>query len=234
MRNKLFTIIICALSVFILGSCSDSTEGYTRITYYPSLTLLGNQYISIPLNGEYVEPGYEAELNGEDASDEVVVRSNVNSSAKGVYTVQYSIANEDGFSMEVTRYVIVSDPNYPVEGGYLTDPVDSYRSYDGIVPYGNSFLILIWSNGDGTYKVEDLLGGWYAQRSGYGSAYAMPGNISVDAEGNVTMLDSYVPGWGDEANYMADGNFDESTGTMFWILNYTDYPFDFYVKMYKQ
>ncbi|MCD8177757.1 MAG: DUF5012 domain-containing protein [Tannerellaceae bacterium] len=232
MRNKLFTIIICALSVFILGSCSDSTEGYTRITYYPSLTLEGDQYIYLHLNDTYVEPGYEAELNGEDVSDEVVIKSNLNTGTSGFYTIEYSIMNEDGFSMEATRYVIVTDPTDAVEGVYYTDP-DSYRLYNGITPYGDSYMILVFSNGDGTYSVEDLLGGWYAQRSGYGTDYAMQGVISVSG-GNVTMLDSYVPGWGDEADSMTNGNFDEATGTLSWTITYTDTPLVFYVIMHKQ
>ena len=84
-----------------------------------------------------------------------------------------------------------------VEGIYMTQP-DGYRIYKGNnQPYGNSYEITIADNGDGTYSVDDLFGGWYSQRAGYGPNYSMTGKIEIAQNGIVSLKDSYVKGWGD-------------------------------------
>ena len=101
--------------------------------------------------------------------------------------------------------MVVLDPNSEIEGFYLTQP-DSYRSYNGNdVAYKNAYEILIIDNGDGTLTVDDLFGGWYCQRAGYGTKYAAFGYISLAEDGTVGLVDSIVPGWGD--------SLDDLTGT---------------------
>lgn len=233
MKNRILFIAMLAFAAFVTISCDDeSTEGMTRITYYAKLSLEGDKTLYVDKGSEFVDPGYSAIMEGEDVTDMVEVSSNVNTAKSGVYSISYSIVNNDGFYSTASRTVIVTDPNDPVEGLYGTDPEKSYRLYGGETPYGASFDILILNNGDGTYSVDDLLGGWYCQRAGYGTDYAMEGTISVDADGNITMIDSYVPGWGDKATGMTNGK--ATDGTITWDLEYTDYPFHFIVTMYKK
>ncbi|MCR5131585.1 MAG: DUF5012 domain-containing protein [Prevotella sp.] len=197
MKKNIFYTILLALGVITLASCDKDTEGLSRITYYPVLELAGDTYMVIDKGSTFTDPGYTATLDGEDVSDQVVVTSNVNTSQSGVYTVTYSIVNSDGIAANSSRTVVVLDPNDAVEGFYLTS-ADSYRLYNGAqVAYGRSFEILIIGNGDGTYSVDDLLGGWYCQRAGYGTNYAMSGVIAVADDGTVSLVDSYIPGWGD-------------------------------------
>lgn len=233
MKTKLLITMAFVGIAMIFNSCTDdSTEGLTRITYYPELTLEGDKTLYLDKGTSFTDPGYTAILNGEDVSDQVEISTNLNTNKSGIYTISYSIMNADGFSSSASRKVIVTDPNDAIEGIYYTDP-ESYRLYNGAqVAYGNSFTILILNNGDGTYSVDDLLGGWYCQRAGYGSNYAMQGIISVSADGSIDMLASYVPGWGDTATGMTDGKFED--GTITWNLEYTDYPFFFIVTMYKR
>lgn len=233
MKTKLLITMAFVGIAMIFNSCTDdSTEGLTRITYYPELTLEGDKTLYLDKGASFTDPGYTAILNGEDVSDQVEISTNLNTNKSGIYTISYSIMNADGFSSSASRKVIVTDPNDAIEGIYYTDP-ESYRLYNGAqVAYGNSFGILILNNGDGTYNVDDLLGGWYCQRAGYGSDYAMQGIISVSADGSIEMLASYVPGWGDTATGMTDGKFED--GTITWNLEYTDYPFFFIVTMYKR
>ncbi|WP_418696340.1 BT_2262 family domain-containing protein [Bacteroides sp.] len=231
MKSKLLYMMMFALAVFTLTGCDDSTSGMTRITYYPELTLDGATTIYLDKGEAFVEPGYSAVMNGEDVTDDVKVTSTVDTSKSGIYTVSYSIVNADGFSSTSSRKVIVMDPSDPVEGFYDTDP-NCYRDYNGQTPYGASYELMVISNNDGTYTVEDLLGGWYYYRANYGPNYALSGVITVAADGTVKLVSSYLIGWGDSANYMADGKFD--AGTLSWCLNYTDYPMDFYVTMYKK
>lgn len=233
MKIKLFITMAFVGIAMIFNSCTDdSTEGLTRITYYPELTLEGDKTLYLDKGASFTEPGYTAILNGEDVSNQVEISTNLNTNQSGIYTISYSIMNADGFSSSASRKIIVTDPNDAIEGVYNTDP-SSYRLYNGAqVAYGRSFEILILNNGDGTYSVDDLLGGWYCQRAGYGSNYAMKGIISVSADGSIEMLASYVPGWGDTATGMTDGQFEN--GTITWNLEYTDYPFYFIVTMYKR
>lgn len=201
--KKIFYFVIAAVAlVFATTACEKTSEGLTGITYYPVITLQGDSYMVIDKGSAFADPGFTAELNGEDYSSEVSVSSNVDTSKSGIYNVSYSATNEDGFSAIVNRTVVVLDPNDPVEGFYNVDPSSDRNG----TKYGN-YSVLILGEGDGVYSVDDLLGGWYRDRAGYGNDYAMQGVIEVADDGEVTLLDSYVPGWGDAADSFA-GSYD--------------------------
>lgn len=234
MKSKLLYLMIFALAAVSMVGCDDeSTAGMTRITYYPELTLEGETTLYLDKGAGYTEPGYSAILNGEDVTADVKVTSSVNTANSGVYSVTYSIVNADGFASTASRTVIVTDPADAVEGVYEVDPA-SYRLRAGAqVAYGGNYTVLILNNGDGTYAVDDLLAGWYCVRAGYGTTYAMQGTISVSG-GVVSLVDSFLAGWGDSATSLTDGTFDIATGTMTYNLEYTDTPMNFYVTMYKK
>ena len=202
-----------ALVSFALTSCGDKdSEGLSRFTYYPVLELAGDGYMVIDKGSTFQDPGFTATLNGEDVSSQVAVNSNVNTGKSGIYTVVYSIVNSDGISANAKRTVVVLDPNNAVEGFYLTT-ADSYRLRQGAqVAYGRPFEILIIDNGNGSYAVDDILGGWYCQRAGYGTKYAMEGTIVIADDGTVTCPYNYVPGWGDGLDDF-EGTFDAATST---------------------
>lgn len=232
MKSKLLSIILLALAAFLPAGCSDSTEGMTDITYYAVLTLEGDATVYVDKGSTYVDPGYSAEMNGEDVTDQVVVVSDVDTSTSGVYTVTYTITNDDGFSSSSTRTVVVTDPNDPVEGYWDTD-ANSYRWYsDAATVYGSSYAVLIINNGDGTYYVDDLLAGWYRDRAGYGDSYAMTGDIEINGT-EVTLVDSYIAGWGDGLDWMEDGAYDADSGTLSWHVCYAE-TLEFYITMYKR
>lgn len=221
------------LALLALASCSKDTEGLTGITYYPVIELDGPIYDTAVAGTPFTDPGYSASLNGEDytANVEVITNMNLSNPQPGYYSIVYSATNSDGFSASATRYVLVSDNSDPVSG-YYTVNTGSFRDYNGTIFYGG-YPEIVYANGDGTYHVSDLMGGWYQYRAGYGVSYAMSGDISIDADGTITLLKSLVPGWGDAANYLADGTFDAETGTMKYIVSYTNYPFLFNVILDK-
>lgn len=235
MKQKIFNLMMMATVVLFLSACSDDdSEGLTRVTYYPTIELEGDDYMVIDKNSTYEEPGYVSLYNGEDVSDQVVVTGNVDTSKSGVYTLNYhTLVNEDGFSASISRTVVVVNPESEIEGFYLVDK-DSYREYNGAqVAYGDNFEVLIIDNEDGTYTISDLLGGWYDQRAGYGSECAMEGLVTIGEDGNMEMLDSFVPYWGDSANDFS-GSYDAQTHSFTWDCNYTDYPFIFHVILTKE
>ena len=48
----------------------------------------------------------------------------------------------------------------------------------------------------------------------------MTGYVSVDNDGNMDMLSSYVPGWGDGLDYLEDGKVDLQTGDISYNISY--------------
>lgn len=221
MKKIIFSIMM-ALPVLFLGSCEKESEGLTRITYYPVLTLDGDETVIVNKGGSYVEPGYSASLNGEDVTSQVQVDNSIDPTKSGIYSVDYKITNSDGFSSVASRKVIVLDATDAVEGIYAIDP-NSIRNYSGnIVKFGKPFEFIVFNRGT-YYEFTDLIGGWYEQRAGYGSKYAMKANVAIATDGTMTLISSLVPGWGDSADGMgADSKYDFTTHTFTYSVDYAE------------
>lgn len=215
--------MVCVLSVLSLSSCGDdSSEGLTRITYFPSLTLKGGSTVYVDKGSTWEDPGFTSEMNGEDVSDKVTISGSVDTSKSGIYNLTYtSMTNDDGFNSTATREVIVTDPNDPVEGLWTVNSSTSYRSYNGSDrAFASDFQILILNNGDGSYYVSDLFGGWYDQGSGYGASYACVGNVTIAANGTISLVNSSVAGWGDSLVGLTDGVYDAANSTIHFNAEY--------------
>lgn len=225
--------MMLAVVMFGLSSCDKESEGLTSITYFPIITLDGSSRMIVDKGSQFVDPGYKATLNGEDVTAQVEVTSTVNTSKSGMYSVSYKVVNADGFAATASRTVVVLDPTDVIEGFYNTDP-NSYRinSSGAKTVYGDSYEILILGNGDGTYYVDDFLGGYYCDRAGYGARYKLTGDFFVDANGAVTAIDSYLIGWSDGLDGLAGGKYDAPTKTFSWDAQYAG--MDFYVTMTKK
>lgn len=214
MKKNIFYTMLFAAAMFTMTSCGDDeSEGKSRITYYPTIEIKGDNPLIVAKGSSYEDPGYTSLMGGEDVSDQVTVSGLPDTSKSGLYTVRYTTAkNADGFDASTTRRVVVADPNDAVEGLYMLD-ASSYRVRDGAqVPYGDSYPVVVLAKSDGNYSVDDMLGGWYCLRAGYGTRYAMKATISVAEDGTVELLESEVPGWGDSHDDFT-GTFDAATGT---------------------
>ncbi|WP_300506127.1 BT_2262 family domain-containing protein [uncultured Duncaniella sp.] len=231
--KRYISLLAVSLAMVTFTSCDKDTEGLTDITYYPVVELEGPVYELVTAGQAFTDPGCTATLDGVDVTDQIQVTTALNFSnpAPGYYPIVYSVTNADGFSASATRYVLVADPDEPASGFY-TVSTDSYRDYNGITYFGGYPLTVV-GDGNGNYEISDLLGGWYEYRAGYGSAYALQGDVKIDADGVLTLVDSYLIGWGDSANGITDGKFDASAGTITWNVSYTDYPFNFIVNATK-
>ena len=233
MKKNILLIAALALLAFGFTSCEKKSAGHTSITYYAEIVLEGGDMI-LAKGSTYVEPGYSAIMAGKDVTDQVKVDGAVNTAASGVYVLTYSMVNADGFASSASRTVVVLDPADPIEGYWACDPA-SFRlnaNTGAEVAYGYPFEILILSDPRGVYYVDDLLAGWYCQRAGYGTNYAMQAYIGVAADGAISLLQSYVPGWGDTADALDDGLFDPAKGTISYKLTYAGYLI-FNVTLYK-
>jgi uncharacterized lipoprotein YehR (DUF1307 family) len=215
-KNILYTMLF-ALVALVMTSCGDKkSEGLSRITYYPSIQLKGDSYLVWEKGVAYEEPGYVSELNGEDVTSQVTVSGAVDVNKSGIYTLTYTtVKNSDGFDASASRTVVVLDSSSAIEGFYMNQATSNRNGTD----YGKNFQGLVIDNGDGTISVDDLLGGWYCQRAGYGTKYAMSGVLGVAEDGTLTLIDSYVPGWGDGLDSF-EGKFDAATSTINFVCVY--------------
>lgn len=230
--NKYIKLLAGLVVAGTLWSCSKDDETDPEIMYYPSIALEGSEYMYLDEGATYVEPGFTALKDGVEANSEVVVTNHIDNSKPGLYEVDYAIYNEYGYSANATRYVMVIAPGDLASGIYEVQP-DSYRDYNGEVYYGG-YQIQVIGNGDGTYYIDDLLGGWYYYRAGYGFNYALQGEVTIAADGTMTLDDSHLVGWDDAANGLTDGKFDAATKKLSWVVSYTDYPFLFHVNMIRK
>ena len=222
---KVIKYWLIVVSVFFLYSCEKETEGLSRVTYFCNLTLLGDATEIVSLGGVYTEPGWIADENGVDVSNNVEVTGTVNTSVAGLYRLTYSSFNSDGFAKTAVRQVIVCDvtPSPLKSGVYDVSPASDRN---GTTIYGGAFTILIFQVSPGRFYVSDLLGGYYEQRAGYGSLYAATGNISLAGDNTISLLNSAVQGWGDSLSGMVGGLVDPETGTVKWTALYAGYNFN--------
>ena len=72
----------------------------------------------------------------------------------------------------------------------------------------------------GIFYVSDMMGGYYDQKAGYGSSYAMTGYFQLLADNSLVLLSSSVEGWGDSATGFKDGKYDPATGEISYVVNY--------------
>ncbi|HEY5510877.1 MAG TPA: immunoglobulin-like domain-containing protein, partial [Prolixibacteraceae bacterium] len=87
MKNKILFLMVIILVIAGLSGCDkDTTAGFTEITYYPTLEVLGSSSVIAPLGQTYVDAGVKAELQGEDVTSEVTTSSTVDSNVGGVYS----------------------------------------------------------------------------------------------------------------------------------------------------
>jgi len=222
MKKSLFILSIIAAVIFIFTGCEKkiTTEDDSKITYYVTFDLEGGDFITIPVGTPFVDPGYTAMEGTRDVTNQVDVDGEVDGLQVGFYVLTYSAVNKDGFPSATTRTVIIYDPNAPptdISGTYTTSIL---RYYAGNPSTRSGYTIHVTKLAPGFFYVDDLLGGWYWQGSGYGSPYAMTGYIQFNAGNVITLVSSYLRGWGDSLDDMENGAYDPNTKGLFWTVHY--------------
>lgn len=210
-----------ALVAFSLTSCDKTTEGLTDTLYYPVITVDGDNPVLLTVGDTFVDPGYSADLNGEDYTDKVEIVSSVDTSKPGFYTVSYSVANPEGFTATESRQVWVNNPGH-FDDIYWTEcwhKTNAARHYYNSPEY-------IKKRSDGTYLLSDCLGGYYAYGiyPQYRNSYDFEAEaiLSLDADNNIEMLAEGDWYFADPENpeVMYDGKYDPETGIVTYRLNY--------------
>jgi hypothetical protein len=257
--KKIYLFGLVVLGMLAFSSCNDDNDELTnsRLTYYANLQMQGDEFMIVPVGTAYVEPGCtgtlydEATGENKDITSQIVVGGDeVDPNTMGFYYVTYTAAGSDGFTSTVTRTVCVCDPtvSLDISGSYNTDmnaslyganqnPFAAYAANYGYTTQctGITFKRLA----PGFYQVNDLLGGWYDQIRGFGVNYSgaigcMTGYVSVDNDGNIELISSYIGAWGDSLDYIEDGKYDAETGTISYFASYAGGAVVMTVVLHKQ
>lgn len=222
--KKILAYLLVPVLAVALWSCDKSTEGLTRITYYPTLEVLGEQTVVLNVGETYTDEGCYAELNGEDVSSEVIVSSNVDNTTPGIYSISYTVYNADGFSTTASRTVYVVNPN-SIATIYIGESMVGSNHYTGAEIY-------ITDNGDGTYHLDDIMGGFMfaGLNPGFEPAYDFHAEVdfALNADNSVT-LTSEIGSWyfgdtGDVVLGLNSGAYDPATRTFTLNLSYNGSP----------
>lgn len=238
MKNIFKTILACLTVVFAMVSCSEAEEGLVKVTHYAAFQLNDvdeSNVTLVPLGEEFVEPGFVCMEGDEDISDKVQISGEVDTNVMGAYYVTYSAVNKDGFSSSVTRTVVVYDASATdrdISGTY-TVADGSYRFWYETAEKVNfsGYNVDLSYVAPGLYYLNDYMGGYYEQRAGYGSSYAMKGYIALNNDNTFTAITADVAGWGDSADYV-EGTYDEATGNISLEVGYAG-QMCFYITLKK-
>jgi hypothetical protein len=92
-----------------LLSCEKETKDISRITYFPDITVKGEQWQQIPVGGTFTDAGAVATAGSDELP--VTTTGTVDVNTPGVYIIEYSAVNSDGFSVKNYRYIGVIDPS---------------------------------------------------------------------------------------------------------------------------
>lgn len=234
MKKVLYSLLFLC-GILGLWSCDETSEDTSKITYFVTFELKGDEVMLVPAGTTFTDPGVVAMEGEDDVTASVVVKSNVDAAKIGVYSVSYFATNVDGFDSSAERTVIVYDPSITTDasGAYTVDSSVSYRDMGGSkAPFKGDFNVTIKQVAPGVFSISDFIGGWYDQGAAYGSTYAMTGYFKLNADNTIEPLSSYVQGWGDSMDGMTDGKYDPEIGQISWSVAYAG-QMEFYVVMNK-
>jgi hypothetical protein len=218
----LYGLMLCS-TVFAFTSCNDDEDQLTdtRVTHYATIELLGDEFIKMNLGDPWVEPGYTATEGSEDITSKVKVTGTVDTSTPGYYELNYSAMNKDNFSTSVSRTVMVINPNGLASAYFGESQYGSRHYYDS--------PITIYDNGNGTYTIDDLAGGFYCygRYPGYEPTYDfhLEAVIKLNADNTIELVscnggDWY---WGDPIS-ITSGTYDPATGKVTLVEEFSGTP----------
>ncbi|HMI08588.1 MAG TPA: immunoglobulin-like domain-containing protein [Flavobacterium sp.] len=185
--KKIFISLLLVTGGLFVSCDKDESEGLSKTTIYPVITLSGDDPAFVPVGSTYVDPGAVGTVGGNEIELQTrfvgvyrgTVSETLDTNKSDFYNLEYTAENEDGFSATATRQVIVyktGDLVNSIEGLYTS----TTRRNGSLLPasQGSSVdqeYILIWKNDDGTYGVSDAFGGWYALGRSIGVTSATQG-----------------------------------------------------------
>ncbi|HOZ79037.1 MAG TPA: DUF5011 domain-containing protein [Ferruginibacter sp.] len=149
MKIFLKLVQFSVIALFITGCAktekiemTSTSVGHSRITNFPLLSLLGDDYMAVPVGGTFTEPGADATIGGEAVA--YTTEGTVDLTTAGVYALTYTAKNADGFSVSATRFVAV----------YSTDASAAANDFSGNYRRPATGVVNTWVKlAPGVYKV---------------------------------------------------------------------------------
>jgi len=232
--EKIINSLLVLGSLLIFIGCHEITsEDPSVLTYYAAFEMLGDETMVIPVGTSFNDPGVKATIKDQDVSNRIVITGMVDANAVGLYTLIYSVTNDDGFTTSVKRTVIVEDPNITtdISGSYVTVE-GTYRDLNGATDNYPGFDVTITKVASGFFYVSDLLGGYYDQGRQYGANYAATGYIRLMEDNSIVLISSFVKGWGDSLSGLYNGKYNPNDNSIKWDADYAEMMF--YVVLNKK
>ena len=212
--------MLCA-TVMGMTSCSKDEHTDTRVTHFATIELKGEDFMVMNVGEPYTEPGYTAMEGTEDISSKVVVSGAVDSNKGGFYTLTYTASNKDNFSASAKRTVMVKNSK-SLASAYLGESQYGSRHY-------YNAPIVISDNGDGTYTIDDIAGGFYfyGRYPGYEPTYDfhLEAVIKLNEDNSIELVscDGSNWYWGDPIA-ITSGSYDPETGTVTLTNDFSGTP----------
>lgn len=178
-------IIALLFTSFLFTACNTpETYNVSKVTYYPTITLNGEDTVFVPLGTTFEDPGAVA-LAGEDEIPTIISYeglyrggTTLDTNIADEYIQTYTATNSDGFKASASRKIIVyktGDLVNSIEGVYISTV---RRNGSLLNPSQGSSVnmkyIYIWKNSDGSFEISDAFGGWYS----IGRNFGVPGITS--------------------------------------------------------
>ena len=232
MKKILFYTLMLCLSSFALTSCNDDNDELTdaKVTYYPTLEIQGAKFVEVPIGTTYTELGCKGVLRGEDCTSGIVTSGTVDINTPGLYYINYTYTNEQGYKTSTQRTVAVCDPTITTDiAGDYTVQEGTYRSYNNKNADFKGFSVKITRLAPGLFYINDLMAGYYGQGVGYGAQAELTGYLQLMSDNSIKLISSYVSAWGDSANSFENAKYDAATGTISYDMTYNNGSMLFHV-----
>ena len=113
----IFFIIILIVILLVGNNKQETNPTPTPIPSIPTLSLYGDDQITLIEGTEYEEPGYNAfDINDGNLNSKVVIEGHVDTSIPDSYTLIYSVTNSAGKKVEKTRIIdILKDVSIEID-----------------------------------------------------------------------------------------------------------------------
>jgi len=209
MTKKLSIILFSMLGILLAVSCRkeptfdypEGTVGHSKITFFPTFEMTGDPVMSIVKGTPWTDPGIKATEG--DAEIPVTTDGTVNSDEVGLYTLNYSATNKDGYSATATRVVVVipdhETPGLDISGEYL--PIG-----------GAPANAIITKQAEGVYFTTNCWGG--------GSLAVIPAYF-ICVDGATVEIPLQDPGSG---RIVTENPGTYASGTISWTVTRLDFP----------
>lgn len=206
--KKIYITLFFIIGLLFVSCDNEDTANVSKVTYYPLVSIKGNDPILVKKGTTFVDPGAIASEGGNTIPYTTSVSgiykggSSIDTNVIDGYNVTYSAVNTDGFSSSATRKVWVynnGDLINSIEGIYTSTVL---RGGVASAQYTNMKYILIWKNANGKYQMSCGIGGYYDLGRLYGPTYA--GTPTIITANNIpandfTVSNFTIPGFGGTA-----------------------------------